>query len=573
MSMSGLPGEPALTAEQFERLASYGETQLVREGDVLYATGDIGYDLFLLRTAEVDVIRDGTAADPEHLVYRRGPGSFLGELNLLTGQTVYLTSRVRVGGEIVRLGPGQFRRVLSEQVDVADVLIEALRVRRRLLQLVAGSALEIIGPPDSSALRALRVFAARQELPHSDLDPTSIQGQALMAAHGLTTSDLPAAVIFEKVLRRATPTDVASAIGLTYRPSEREVDLVVVGAGPAGLASAVYGASEGLVTVLLDANAAGGQAATSSRIENYLGFPRGVSGQELTRLALVQAMKFGAQLYSPCTVVAIDPDDSPGHEPEANAKGTGQLFAAIDRGSVTVRLADGSQIRTQAVIVATGARYRRLDLPRWTEFEQCGDIRYSATPLDARDCESRPVTVVGGANSAGQAALFLASKGSRVDLVVRSSDLSSMSDYLAQRLHKHRLVRLWLGAEVAGLVGQSSLTGVVIRTSEGSHETVEGIALFCFIGAEPDTNWLSSVARDDDGFILTDEGLAQAGGAALPFQTSVPRVFAAGDVRARSMKRVAAAVGEGASAVASVHRMLTTQSRQSTGRHSPSTPD
>ena len=563
MSPSSLPGEPTLTDEQFERLASYGETEVAQAGDVLYATGDSAYDLFLLRTAEVDVIRDGTATDPEHLVYRRGPGGFLGELNLLTGQAVYLTSRVRVGGEVVRIRSGQFRRVLGEQVDVADVLVEALRVRRRRLQTVATSALEIIGEAGSADGRALRMFAARLELPHSALDPGSVQGQALMAAHNLAVADLPAAVISERVLRRATPGDVAAAIGLAYRPSEREVDLVVVGAGPAGLASAMYGASEGLVTVLLDGTAAGGQAATSSRIENYLGFPRGVSGEELTRLALVQAMKFGAQLYTPCTVVAIDAVDPASDGLDGSTDDAEQTATPGDRGGVTVHLADKSQIRAQAVIVATGARYRRLNVARWAEFERCGDIRYSATELDARGCESRPVTVVGGANSAGQAALFLASRGSRVDLVVRSPDLSSMSDYLAQRLRKHPMVRLWPHAEVCGLVGQSSLTGVEICTDDGSSETVESIALFCFIGVEPDTNWLTCVARDDDGFILTDEGLVEADGAALPFQTSLPRVFAAGDVRARSMKRVAAAVGEGASAVASVHRLLAMQGRQS----------
>ncbi|WP_243060317.1 cyclic nucleotide-binding domain-containing thioredoxin-disulfide reductase [Nocardioides sp. SR21] len=526
MSVVGLPGEPTLTAEQFDRLATYGVAEQVAEGDVLYATGDTGYDLFLLRTAEVDVIRDGTASDPEHLVYQRGPGGFLGELNLLTGQAVYLTTRVRVGGEIVRIRAARFRRVLSEQVDLADVLVEALRVRRQLLQTVASSALEIVGPAESTEARALRTFAARHELPHSFLDADSVLGQALMAAHGLTAQDLCAAVVSDRVLRRATTGDLAAAIGLSFRPSENDVDLVVIGAGPAGLASAVYAASEGLVTVVLDTIAAGGQAATSSRIENYLGFPRGVSGSELARLALVQAMRFGAQIYTPCTVVDVD-----------------------DSGSgLTIRLADGSTLRAQAVIVATGARYRRLGVPRLAELERRGDVRYSATELDVRGCESQPVTVVGGANSAGQAALFLASRGSRVDLLVRGGDLSSMSDYLVQRLERHPMVRVWCGAEVCDLIGTPALTGVLVRTRDGGSELLESVALFCFIGAEPDTDWLA-VDRDEDGFIRTECNR-------LPFQTSSPRIFAAGDVRAGSMKRVASAVGEGASAVASVHRML-----------------
>ena len=539
MNAQPAPGEPQLTEEQFQRLATYGRNEFRAAGDTLYATGDTDYDLFLLQTAAVEVIRDSTATEPEHLVYRRSHGDFLGELNLLTGQAVYLTARVSTPGEIVRLDAAEFRRVLNEQSDIADVLLEALRVRRHLLQMVAMSALEIIGAADASDARALRTFAARLELPHTALDPDSVQGLAFMAAHGLSRADLPAAVVSDRVLRRATPADVANAIGLAYRPSDRDIDLVVLGAGPAGLASAVYGASEGLVTVLLDATSAGGQAAASSRIENYLGFPRGVSGEELTRLALAQAMKFGAQLYAPCTAVAVDDDG--------------------DR--ATVHLADGSRLHTQAVIVATGAKYRRLPVPRLAEFEGRGNIRYSATELDARGCESLPVTVVGGANSAGQAALFLASRGSRVDLVIRRPDFSTMSEYLSHRLLSHPKVRLWTGSEVTRLHGEKLLTGVGIRTMNGASQVLESVAVFCFIGADPDTDWLGSVARDEDGFILTDQAVESAG-SPLPFQTSSPRIFAAGDVRSGSMKRVASAVGEGASAVASVHKMLAAQANR-----------
>ena len=347
------------------------------------------------------------------------------------------------------------------------------------------------------------------------------------------------AVVSERVLRRATPRDLAEAIGFTYDAAGHDVDLVVVGAGPAGLAAAVYAASEGLVTVLFDAVGAGGQAATSSRIENYLGFPRGVSGEELTRLALVQAQKFGAQLYTPCDVTGID------------------LTAAA---GPTVTLGDGTELRARAAILATGARYRRLDVARRDEFERLGQIRYSATELDVRDCESQPVTVVGGANSAGQAALFLASRGSRVDLVVRGPGIrSSMSSYLARRLEAHPMVRLWPRTQIAELIGEGSLTAVVLRGADGAQETAESRKVFCFIGADPDTTWLADLAQDDDGFILTDTRLPDRlaeGRAVLPFQTSDSRVFAVGDVRSGSMKRVASAVGEGASAVASVHRLL-----------------
>jgi thioredoxin reductase (NADPH) len=531
--------EPSLTEEQFHRLVDYGEREQVEVGDVLYTTGDKHYDLFLVESAAIDVVRDATTTEPEHVVYTRDTGEFTGELSLLTGQSVFLTARVRRAGTVVRIRAATFRQVLGEQVDIADVLVEAFGVRRRIILESAGSVLEIIGAPNSAENRALRTFAARLQLPHLPVDAGSITGQTLMAAHGLAPEDLPAAIVSERVLRRATPRDIAEAIGLTYDADVHDVDLVVIGAGPAGLAAAVYGASEGLVTVLFDAAGAGGQAATSSRIENYLGFPRGISGEDLTRLALVQALKFGAQLYTPCDVVSLDIADPDGP---------------------SVNLADGTRLRARAAIVATGARYRRLNVPRLEEFERLGHIRYAATELDARDCESQPVTVVGGANSAGQAALFLASRGSRVDVVVRGEGIEdSMSMYLAKRLEAHPLVRLWTRTQIVGLNGTGVLTGVTVRRPGAPDQELASRAVFCFIGAEPDTQWLACLSRDANGFILTDTRLAVDSGAqgpVLPFQTSIRRVFAAGDVRAGSMKRVASAVGEGASAVASVHLLL-----------------
>ncbi|MBZ5740320.1 FAD-dependent oxidoreductase [Nocardioides mangrovi] len=541
MTIDDAPPTPRLSEEQFERLSRYGERQLVEEGKVLYKSGDRRYDLFLVETALIDVVRDATAVEPEHVVYTRRTGEFTGELSLLTGQTVFLTARVRRAGTVVRIDAERFRDVLGEQVDIADVVIEAFRVRRRIIMDSAASVLEIVGPAGSAATRALRTYAARLQLPHVSIDTDSIEGQSVLATHGLAAGDLPAAVVSDRLLVRATPRDLAAAIGFSYADHGVDVDLVVVGAGPAGLAAAVYGASEGLVTVLLDSAGPGGQAATSSRIENYLGFPRGVSGEELTRLALVQALRFGAPLYTPCEVVALD---------------------VSDPGRPCVALGDGTRLRSRAVIVATGARYRRLGIPGWEDYEGRGEIRYSATELDARDCQSRPVTVVGGANSAGQAALFLASRGSRVDVVVRRDGVdATMSAYLARRLEAHPMVRLWTGAQVVGLRGEDALAGVVVRREGVPDEELESRTVFCFIGAEPDTGWLAPIARDADGFVLTATRLGAdevpAGqDVALPFQTSVRHLFCVGDVRAGSMKRVASAVGEGASAVASVHRVL-----------------
>ncbi|NQX37153.1 cyclic nucleotide-binding domain-containing thioredoxin-disulfide reductase [Herbiconiux sp. VKM Ac-2851] len=532
-----------LTPDQFGRLAVYGVREHVSPGQVLSRSGDHRYDLFLVESCSIDVVCDATGTDTERVISTRSAGDFTGELGMLTGQSVFLTLRVDEPGTAVRIDAANFRRALSEQSDVADILVREFGRRRQAIIELVSSVAQIVGVSDCADHRALRTFAARHQLAHTTVDADSIAGQALMAERGLTISDLPVAIVTDRMLKHATPHDLASAIGLTYSPGDHDVDLVVIGAGPAGLAAAVYAASEGLVTVLFDASGAGGQAATSSKIENYLGFPGGVSGSDLAQNAALQALKFGAQLYSPCQIVGI----------------TASPPGAAGR---TVTLADGTTLRARAAIVATGAQYRRLDVPRRDHFERRTQIRYSATELDARDCHSQPVTVVGGANSAGQAALFLASKGSRVDLVVRASALETrMSQYLARRINAHELITVWVEAEVVGLCGLDSLAAVVIRSRNGSTKTRESRIVFCLVGAVPDTEWLTDLARDESGFILTDTRLPHRSGhdETLPFQTSDRRVFAVGDVRAGSMKRVASAVGEGASAVSSVHALLATE--------------
>jgi thioredoxin reductase (NADPH) len=367
----------------------------------------------------------------------------------------------------------------------------------------------------------------------------------VMAAAELTVADLPAVLMPNLILRRTTPGEFAEHLGLSYhRSADRSIDVAVVGGGPAGLAAAVYGASEGLATVLIDAVATGGQAAASSRIENYLGFPSGLSGAELTGRASIQALKFGAELSSPCKAVSLD----------------------CTGGQLRVVLQDGTDIVARSVILATGARYRSLALERWPDFEGAG-IYYAATEIEARVCSNQPVTVVGGANSAGQAALYLASRDSTVNLVVRGPDLfSDMSAYLADRLHATPQVTIHTETEVTALHGDKSLSRVTLTnrtTGEVQDQACSG--LFCFIGAVPATDWLTRVALDEDGFIRTDTQLLETdlgeiwthmGRAPLPFETSMPAVFAAGDARSGSMKRVAAAVGEGSSAIRSVHAAL-----------------
>jgi thioredoxin reductase (NADPH) len=365
-----------------------------------------------------------------------------------------------------------------------------------------------------------------------------------MKTAALTSADLPAAVVRDRVLPRATPGEVAEALGLTYRrdDSSGPIDLTMVGAGPAGLAAAVYGASEGLDTVLLDAVGPGGQAAASSRIENYLGFPTGITGAELAERAETQALKFGARLSTPCEIVALAIDE--------------QLRAV---------LADGTDIPTRALIIATGARYRALALERWDEFVGAG-IYYAATELEVRSCADGPVTVVGGGNGAGQAALFLASNGCDVTVAIRRPDIESgMSQYLTDRLLAHPKITVRAATQVARVDGKQELESILLvgPTGEGQEQACGG--LFCFIGAEPATSWLTGVALDEHGFVRTDVQLttedlgdtwSALGRTPLPFETSIPGVFAVGDVRHGSMKRVAAAVGEGASAVRSVHNAI-----------------
>jgi thioredoxin reductase (NADPH) len=523
--------ENVLTDEQFHRLAQYGMEEWADVDRRLYSSGDRSYDLFLLRTAAVEVVREATTTEPEHLVYRRGPGDFLGELSLLTGQQVFATVRVTRAGAVVRIDREALGRVLAEQVDIADVMIETFRARREILRSAAGSALEIVGRADTAETLELRTYVAQMLLPHSWLDAASVPGRALMRAVGVGDDDLPAALLNGMLLRNATPGVLAEALGMTYRPDGRTPDVVVVGAGPAGLAAAVYAASEGLATVLVDSSGLGGQAAKSARIENYLGFPEGVSGEELTRLAMVQALKFGVRIFSPCRVVDLD---------------------VSDETQPVVELSDGTRIETRTVIAATGAHYRRLDISRWADFEKAGCIRYAATELDVRGFESLPVTVIGGANSAGQAALSRAGRGCLVTLVLRSAELGArMSAYLANRIRAHPRIQVRCESVVGGLDGEATLTSIAIHGPSGRRDELACRGLFCFIGAEPESGWMAGIDKDGKGFVRTETRRSP-----LPFQTSAHRVFAVGDLRAGSIKRVATAVGEGASAVSSVHAVL-----------------
>lgn len=530
---------PLLTDAQWTRLTAFGTPQDVAVGDYVFRSGDADYDLILIETGAVEVVRDSLGWFDEAVLAHMGPRSFVGELGLLNGQGAFLSARVTEAGRMLRVTRQELRRLMSEDDELCDVILRALWARREILRHgPAAYTLKFVGPASSSQFLALRRFAERLDLVHTAVEMNS-GDLGTLSGHGITQDDLPVAFIQGEPLLRATPGLVAERLGLSYQAHADEVvDLVVIGGGPAGLAAAIYGASEGLSTVLLDAVAPGGQAAATSRIENFLGFPFGVSGSDLIGQASLQALKFGVRVYAPCEAVALTP---------------------VGR-ELDVTLSDGRLIRTRTAIVTAGAAYRRLDLDRWTEFERAG-IYYAATQLELRQVRESPVVVVGGANSAGQAALYLAANGCPVRLVVRGDDLGGrMSSYLVDRLHEDPRVEVHTGSRVVGLEGGSALERVRID----SVGEVDARGLFCFIGAEPATTWLASLDRDEEGFLRTGTDVAvqtldqwQAlGREPLPFETSTPRVFAAGDVRRGSMKRVAAAVGEGSSAVASVHRAL-----------------
>ena len=544
-----LAASPRLSHALFERLAGYGTRQQTREGDVLFEPGDEDVDLIVVAQGSVEVIRAATAAVPAETVAKVGAGGFVGELSLLTGQNVYVRARVREAGAVYRVSPERLRQLMANDVELSDIVFKALVARRELLRRsTAAEGVEIVGHPVSAAALALRTYAARQALIHLWLDAGTAEGRALMESSGLSEDDLPAVVMPGATLKRATPGELAQKLNLSYHRSPgKPVDVAIVGAGPAGLAAAVYGASEGLATVLLDAVGTGGQAAASSRIENYFGFPFGLSGADLTGRAVLQALKFGAQLASPCLVVSLD-------------------TSRTADGLLRLHLPGGEQIDSRAVVIATGARYRALPLERWPDFEGAG-IYYAATELEARGCAGSPVTVIGGANSAGQAALYLAGRGSEVSLVVRGDTIEAeMSAYLVDRLLAHPRVTVRCRSEVTRLDGGDFLQEIsVTDRAAGTTQAQPCAGLFCFIGAEPATDWLPGIATEDDGFIRTDVQLANGdlgpawaalGRRPLPFETSIPGVFAVGDVRSGSMKRVAAATGEGASAIASVHKAI-----------------
>jgi thioredoxin reductase (NADPH) len=526
------PAAATLGEAELAELAPYGEERAIAAGDVLFSPADETYDFWVIIRGEVEIVRPDPAGDA--LVAVHGDGRFLGELSLLTGQRPYLTARVSRPGRVLRIPIAQFRRLMSEKAELADVIFRALMARREALRVGEGArAVKVIGSRFDPAALALRAFAGRAHLPHVWIDLEDADDvDVLLASMGVRPADTPVVVTPSALLRRPSPGEFAEQLGLTFHaPPGYTFDLVVVGSGPAGLAAAVYGASEGLETLVIESNALGGQAGSSRRIENYLGFPAGITGSELTGRAVTQARKFHARTATPYRAVSLEPDD--------------ELHV--------VRLEEGHEIAARTVLIATGAQYRRLPVDELSNYEGMS-VFYAAGPPEAQLCGASRVGVIGGGNSAGQAAVWLARGGALVTLLHRRADLhETMSDYLVRELERYG-VAVRDRSEVAALHGDNGqLESVTLKTGE----RLTFSFLFLFLGALPCTDWLDDVvARDDKGFILT----GAAAGADTLLETSLPGVFAAGDVRSGSTKRCATAVGEGAMAVQFVHGRLAAHS-------------
>lgn len=544
---------PKLTDAQLNRVRALGAVRDVKAGDVLFSEGQVRYDWIVVLEGVARIFED--VATSRQIALDFEPRHFLGEMGLLLGETVYATAVMATDGHILSLSPDSLRDLLGRDPELSSLILGTFAARRGIVA-EGGSGLTIIGSRTNKNALRLATFANRNYLPSRWLDTESNVEEVttFLEQTGRNIDDLKKVGAFavwgsETILENPSNLDLARCVGLGIEPTPDQImDLAVVGAGPGGLAAAVYGSSEGLKTVVLDAVGVGGQAGTSARIENYLGFPSGLSGSDLASRAVVQARKFGAEFVMPREVARLQRDAE----------------------SYKLELSDGASVCARAVIIASGADYRKLPLDRLSDFEGAG-VYYAATETEARGCVGATVAVVGGGNSAGQAAMFLSERTAKVNLIIRGDDLrKSMSSYLVERVESTPNISVLKQTVVKALHGDEALQAITVKSTDT--EELERFAcpsLFLFIGAAPRTEWLAadadglSVALDDKGFIKTGLSLASTLDTDLwgdrqpsTFETSLPAVFAVGDVRSGSTKRVAGAVGEGSVAVKAVHDWL-----------------
>lgn len=528
---------PRLSAEMVARVKSYGSEEAVAEGTLVFERGQRSVDFFLVLDGAVEVFDlhpDGDASPFTVL----GERQFTGELDQLNDRQILVSGRAGTDCRVIRIKRPDFRRLVSSETDIGEIIMRALILRRVGLIRHRHGGVVLIGPGRGGDTLRIQRFLSRNGYPHRVLDTEAESDAGIcLGCFDLKPEQLPVVIApGKRVLRNPATAVLADELGLTETiDAERVYDLAVVGAGPAGLAAAVYGASEGLDTIVIEGMAPGGQAGTSSKIENYLGFPTGISGQALAGRAQVQAQKFGARLAISRHVCGIDCDEQP----------------------YRLRLDDEQSVRACAVVIATGARYRKLDVPDYGRFEGQG-IHYAATAMEAQICGGEEVIVVGGGNSAGQAAVFLSRTTAHVHILVRADGLAAtMSDYLIQRIQQSPRITLHTRTEIAALHGDPRLERVTWRNRDnGESETRPICNVFVMIGAEPNTDWLNGCLElDAKGFVVTgksSDGMVPGS----PFETTRPGIFAVGDVRSGSVKRVASGVGEGSVVIQAVHRFL-----------------
>jgi thioredoxin reductase (NADPH) len=527
---------PVLEASEIARIARLGERRTYAAGAHIFTTGEVAFGAFVLLSGRVDITQRNRHAEPE-LIVTHGPGSFMGELAQLSGRPSLVDGVARGPVEALVIPPSRLRDLLVEEAELGERIMRALILGRvRLLRSGAGGPV-IVGGADSTDVLRLEGFLERNGHPHQRLDPNSDPcAHALIERFHVTSREVPLVLCPNGVmLRNPTEVELARCIGMVASlDPDRVYDVAIVGAGPAGLAAAVYAASEGLSTLVLDCRAFGGQAGASARIENYLGFPTGITGAALMARAYNQAQKFGAEMAIPDEV--------------------GRLDMQTDGGCFRLTLADAEQVRSRSVVIASGARYRRLAVRNLASFEG-SSVHYWASPLEAQLCRGQEVALVGAGNSAGQAAVYLADRVAKVWMIVRGHSLDeSMSRYLVERIAATPNIEIMYNTSVNALDGSDGmLQAVRCRSEVSDDERSHAIRhLFLFIGANPNTDWLagSGIALDDKGFIRT------GGNFQGPLETNMPGIFAIGDVRCGSVKRVAAAVGEGAQVVAALHAFL-----------------
>jgi len=536
---------PVLTAAQISRIRAVSQLREVKKGEILFEPDDTNVPFFVLLSGKMEIVQPDLTG--ERPIATHGPGGFTGEMTMISGRRSLARGRVTESGEFLELSAESLRSLVAKDAELSEIFMRAFILRRlELIRSGRGNVILMGSRHSANALR-LREFLARNEHPYTYIDlDTDKTSQELLDRFDVKLDEIPVVISSARsVLRNPSIQELAECLGLNSAIDESKVrDLIIVGAGPSGLAAAVYAASEGLDALVIETATPGGQAGSSSKIENYLGFPTGISGQELAARAIAQVEKFGAKMMVAHSVARLD----------------------CERRPYKVVLDNGNRIAGRAVVIATGAQYNKPRIANLERFEGQG-IYYGATYMEAQLCEQEEIIVVGGGNSAGQAAVFLSQTARKVHMLVRSGELSStMSRYLIQRIEENPAIELHYKTEIAGLDGGTHLERVTWQDKSSGETSVHDIRhVFIMAGASPRTEWLRGcVALDDRGFILTGRDLDSATGvqawtlARSPqmLETSLPGVFAVGDVRSGNVKRVASAVGEGAIAVHLVHRAL-----------------